>query len=553
MKWLIMSLFAIVSFSAHADRVAEVEDYYTERTSKFIQSRFPSQAFTVIVLVEAQRSQNKKEKAENLPYFDAVEKEHDVWNKAEVPLSTLISFVDKVSIKVELESAMEEKEVQILQAQLFDYLKLSTASDKIEIIKIPLRPSNQVKQEAPAPTNWWLWAGFAIALMSLFFAFMQWSVRSLIKGLSQPLADLNKSSQTLATHGFNSRESSPTTSSWSGTQNSSDSSYESRKMFKELFTETKILFENPTLELMEFLEEEGQRNPAAMSVVFAELDKESLKDLYAYGTGDWWYYALATPPQVSPAAIDVIFKIHKLKIKNELSTSVPMDADLKDFSIVLNRLNDEELAQVLKPSGYMPSSFVLQLLAKNKAMRICKNIYPGNWAQFVDPLSPKGKMNSQQMKELKKEALKVRPLREMKAVDAFFSEIEIEKYLDMASTWDEREYYKVLKEDSRTKKSRVPFFNLFEISKEAFGEILQEISLDEIALIYGDCEIKECARFYEQLTERQRFRLKEILNQKEKVPFADEAKRGVKNKVRLLLEQQQKANVVAQTEIQEAA
>ncbi len=529
----LLLLILTLPLSAMANRVSEVEDYYTERISKFLQSRFPHQPFTVIVIVDVDKVDAKKAKAENLPYFDIVEKEQDIWNKSDVPLSTLISYVDKVAIKVDLETDMDANELNSLHNQLFEYLKLSTSSDKIEVNKIKPKP---MLQAPGSSVSWWVYGAIGLISFLSLLSLLQWSVRSLVKGLSTPLSELGKATQNLSSPNLGAGLSPAETSlPMSGHRN--DSSYESRRMFKELFEENKDLFERPTIEVMEFLEEEGAHNPMALTSLFAEIKKDKLKEFFAYGTGQWWYRTLSTAPQITNDSLDVLFKLHKLKIKNQLTspTQTVVDAEMKDFAVILNRLNESQIESLLKPFPFQTAIPILHLLPKSKAMKVCKNLFPGSWAQFIDPNQPKGKISNQQVKQIQQKALELLPLRNTQSLEAFFSDIEIEKYLDVANTWDEREFYKALTDNSNIKKVRTPFYKLFDLTTEDFNSLLQQIPVHDLVYILPDCERAEGNRIFEQLTERQRFRLRELMKRAsaEKIPF--EKKIAVKNQIRHLI------------------
>ncbi len=518
---------------AFANRVSEVEDYYTERTSKFIQSRFPNQPFTVLAIVNIDKPESKKSQSENLPYFDVVDKEQDIWSKQDVPLSTLISYVDKVAIKVDLETEMEANELNALHNQLFEFLKLSTASDKIEIKKIPPKPI--VPGPIQEAVNWWKFIlGMVAAGLIGLFVLMQWSVRSLIKGLSTPISEIGKSTQSLASQNFSAATAPKTLAPSAGRH---DSSYEARRLYKEVFEETKDLFERPSIDLMDFLEEEGTQNPTAMTALFAEMKKEKLKELFAFGVGDWWFTALATAPQVSGDSLEVLHKLHRLKIKNQLlSTTSLMDAETKDFALILNRLNEEELETVFRDYPFQTSAPILHLLPVNKSVRVCKKLFPGNWAQFIEPQTTKAKISPTTIKQVQQKSLDIKPLRNAQSIDSFFNETEIEKYLDHANTWDEREFYKALSPQSPLHAKRTPFYKFFDLNQEQFNLVIQEIPVQELSFILPDCERVEGHKLFESLTDRQRFRLREIFAQQPKGNAILEQKTLAKRKVRSIMD-----------------
>lgn len=528
-----------------ANRVAEVEDYYSERVSKFIQSRFPNQAFTVMTLVDVAKPAKSESKSTSLPYLEIVDKETDIWSKADVPLSTLVSYVDKVSIKVDLENDLDANELNLLHTQLFEYLKLSSATDKIEIKKmiVPVKPQDKNKQ-----TNWWL-LGSAIAAASLFVLFMlvSWGIRSLVKGLSTPLSEIGKSAQHLANNPIANTTSFQEQKSLGTTAGRSDSSYESRRLFKEMFEENKEVFEKPSLEILDFLENEGRQNPASLTALFVEIKKDNLRDLFSFGTGDWWFEALAQPPQITDSSLDVLYRVHQLKIKNQFADGKKwvVDSDLKDFPLILNRLSENQLETILKGYSFSEVAPLLRCLPKSKGMKVCKSLFPGNWAQFLDIPSGKEKISSSMAKQIQTKALQLYPLRDVKSIETFFNQVEIERYLDNSNTWDEREFYKALAPDSSIKQKRQPFYALFDLPPEAFKALVESVSIQDWALVLRDCERQESSKIFDVLTERQRFALRELLKNSHPNKTNSELKALTKLRiVNLMIQQQNIKNTI---------
>src|SRR5690606_6222501 len=61
---------------------------------------------------------------------------------------------------------------------------------------------------------------------------------------------------------------------------------------KKQIADCKSLFAKPDGVMMKMIEDMGSKHARAMGAVFRELDSETVKSLFQYGTGSWWYTAI---------------------------------------------------------------------------------------------------------------------------------------------------------------------------------------------------------------------------------------------------------------------
>ncbi len=503
---------------AHASRITEIEDYFTERTSEFIKHRYPNRPYTVYVKAEADEestTRNKKIQSTQLPYMDSMEGQTDFWSRKDIPLSTLITYLDSVVIRVDIDANLSQNEINEIHNQMFEYLKLSNASDRIEIRKM-----DWISNSEAVERRMWIIGGIAapFVLMLVFFLLTSFGVRSLVKGLSGPITEIGKSTQNFAANALT-LASGRTDQSQKNISNSSDgsygpsndSNYELRKAFKELVSDNLNLFSQPTPDLIDFLEREGKSSPEAMGSILSMLDRDTLKNLFQFGYGDWWFDALAHHSGPTNEAISILNKVGFLKMRQQFNETSkrPIDARIKDLSLILNRLNSQELETVARQYNLKKILPIFSLLSKEKCMRACKQAYPGEWGSII--LDQNVSVPDFEIaQEIQKKALQIKPLRDEKMVENFFVNLDYQRYLDGAHTKDEKEFYRALPESSPLKK-RTPFYSIFESGPELLKEITADVALNDWALAMKDCERIDSIKIFDLLSERQRYFLRNMI------------------------------------------
>lgn len=517
-------LVVALSFSAQASRLPEIEEYYTEKVSEMLKMRFPSTPYTVFVQLDVgDKNKDFSRKKEikrggtqvvQLPYLEVDDEELTVWDRTDVPLSSLIGLLDKVLIRVQIDSEASDTDLKDLQENIAKQLKLDAAADSIEIAKVDFNSKERTKQKV------WMIVGFlltAAAIFAIFWYLSKWSVKQLVKGLSQPISEIGKSTKEFANNALNlAADMNQTASVASASMNAPEEDQfshgsnliEIRKSALELIERNKEMFENPDSKFMGFLEQQGSENPSQMGAILAELGQASVKTLYKYGWGDWWFTALASPAPLTPKAIKILSEIDRLRVRWHFSEekSAP---EFKEAGLAFTRLTDDQLLTVLKGTTLQEAEPILDLLPRAQALSAAKKLFPGQWAQLLENHKPLAGVKTDLIQKLKTKALEIQPLRKEVQIQSFFADLDLVKFLDAATPRDERDFYLVLPQDSKIKNERVPFFKVLEAPLAVKKLIGPEVNVKDWALALAGCESSDQKSMLDGFSERLQFIIKE--------------------------------------------
>lgn len=536
---LLMSLW--IGTSAFASVVPEIEDYYNKKTTDFIQTRFPQRPFTVFIKVDTGETKNVKrgelpdKKTKNLPYLD-VSEEGDFWSRTDLPLASFLPYLKTVVVKVEVDAQLTDAEFYKFKEDLFAYLKLSAATDKIEVTQMKWTAQNEF---LPRQYLYALALGIPLLLMLVFMFITRMSVQSLVRGLSEPLKNISKSTEAFAgqsaimSQGKKSFDSEMSRADFLGSDNE-------REKIADLLSKTKEHLSDANGKILSFFEKWGAKEPFAVGAILNEMNADVVKELFRWGTGDWWTAALTRPSQWNGTVLMILTEAHHEMRKQELlKQQWLMSADVKMLSMALSRLTAKEIGLVLKGKSLEAIEPLLDLLSHEVVINVCKYMYPGEWGKIID----KGKNGKKPLpealvKEVYKKALEMKALRDEADVSLLFLEADLVKYLNAAVTKDEREVYRTLPESSRLVKNRFPFFKVFESSTEVLKKLTVDVSLEDWALALADCDREEFEKVIPYFTERQKFMVKSMATEYKAKPEAYERKLQAK---RFIAEQTQNA------------
>jgi len=351
------------------------------------------------------------------------------------------------------------------------------------------------------------------------------SVQSLVRGLSEPLKNISKSTEAFAgqsavmSQGKKSFEAQASQMDFIGSDNE-------REKIADLFEKTKIYLNDVNGKNLSFFEKWGSKEPHAVGAIFNEMNAEVVKELFRWGTGHWWTQALTHPSQWNRKVLMILTEAHHEMRKQELlKQQALVSSDVKMLSMALARLSAKEIGMVLKGKSLESIEPILNLLPHEVVINVCKYMYPGEWGKIID----KGKSGQKTLaenlvKEVYKKALDVRALRDEADVSLLFLESDLVKYLNAASTKDEREVYRTLPESSGIVKNRFPFFKVFESSQEILKKLTSDVSLEDWALALGDCDREELEKVVQYFTERQKFLVKNMTSEFKTKPEAQDRK-----------------------------
>lgn len=536
-KFITIALLFLMAVPVQASRTPEIEQYYIDKVSSLLKTRFPETPFTVFVSVDTgDRNKEISRKKEirrgetssvQLPYLDVADEDVSIWDRTDVSLGTLIGLLDHVSIKVQIDSSVKESELKDLQLNIAKQLKLDANADSIEIARV-----DYTKAEKQSQKMWiliWTLLGFAL-FAGIFWYLSKLGVKQLVKGLAQPISEIGKSTQEFANSALNlaaDMAQPPTLGNGPVSVSNIESDHlshgsnliEIRKSALELIQRNQEMFKNPDARFLSFLEQQGLENPMQVGAILIELDQESIKTLYKYGSGDWWFVALASPASLTPSSIKILNEIDRLRLRwNFEDTNRANQKSNLEAGIILSRLNEKEMVSLLKDVSLEEAEPILHLLPRSQFLSVAKKTYPGQWAKFLD-----GKKQALTaikpglIEKLLKKAVEIKPLRKEEQIQSFFADLDLVKYLDIADPRDERDFYMALPADSKIKTDRVPFYSVFDASQDVKKMLSGEIHAKDWAIVLAGCESNDQRAMLESFPDRLKFLVKEEM---EKVDLA---------------------------------
>ncbi len=513
MKYLVLLISLLLVAPVHASRVIEIEDYYSNKVTDFIKSRYPRVAFSISVkaIVEEEvNNRNQKQDTLALPYMDGMEsKAIGFWEQKDIPLGTLISYVKSISVKVDIDRNFTLEEIQQFKSEMSEYLKLSDVYDRLEISQRQWQSPWSIENSG----NQIVLIMIGILLLAIvFFVVFQSGIRSLIKGLAQPLSEIGKSAENVANTASAVRPSSNNSQSGFAGSNSQHLDVQNSK---QIISEIKMMSSfigNPNPDLIRKIEKLGQEDPQAMGALLKEVEVEDLKSLVSWGRGEWWRQAITQPGSLSENSFRFFNEITTLSRKSQL---LPNNSEFDDFQKIIARLSIKEFGQLLEGASFEQAEPILRLTPQEVRVSVGKYLYPGQWAQLLKD-SGKGKKSvllADVKKKYSDKALKICPLIESELIEQYFEDAEMVSFLDHNSTKDEREVYRALDETSWIKQNRRPFYSILQEDKNILEKLVSETHLDQWALAFTCCDSDEQEQLLVLFTERQRFLLKNAKKQ----------------------------------------
>lgn len=529
MKKLMMLFISLVLISpVWASIVPEIEDYYNKKTSEFIQTRFPQRPYTAFVKVDTGDTRNIKRgeladrKSTSLPYLDVTQTGSDFWDRTDLPLASFLPYLKNVYIKVEVDAHITTEEFAKFKEDLFQHLKLNAATDRIEATKMSWSPQNEV---IPRNYIYGLAVGVPFLLILMFMVITRMSVQSLVRGLAEPLKNISKSTEAFAgqsaavSQGKKSFDSELSQKDFVGSDNE-------REQIMDLLEKTRPFFNDLDGKTLSFIERWGELHPSAMGAVLVEMNADVVKEQFRWGTGAWWTQALTQPGQWNKKMFMILTDAHHELRKSELlAQKNVVSSEEKMLSLALARLSPREIGIILKGKSLETVEPVLNLLPQSVVINVCKYMYPGEWGKIIDK-SRHGKkaLTEALRKDIYAKAIEIKELRDDSDVSLLFLEADLVKYLNVATTKDEREVYRTLPEKSNIVKKRQPLYRVFESSAETLKKLAADVSLEDWAAAIIDCDRDEVDKITSYFTDRQKFLVRSMSEQIKQLPDVAERK-----------------------------
>ncbi len=571
---LLIGLLALFAINASASRIIEIEEFYHAKVKEILETRFPKSPFSVYVTVDTGRQEpsrrdlqagNKKDST-RLPYWydDEGAEEKDIWDRTDVPLGNLIKQVRSIVIDVRVDSSLSDVELTELQNSISKQLKLDPGADRLEISRM-----NWSDQERYRTFSWV--GGFVLIsfliISGIFWLLAKVSISQLIKGLTKPIAEIGNSTKKFANSALNlasdmssqGREKRPDADGPGGGSGSSDlpmdlNLLEIRKNALELLDRNRNLFETPDADFLEFLERKGAADPVTMGSILAELDQNALKTLFRYGAGEWWYKAIAQPAPLKAQSLAMLGEIDRLRVRRQFQDAEANAPVLhREFGLVMNRLKPGEIVNVLMGLSVEEAQPIIDLLPRDQGLSVAKSMFPGQWAIFIDQQPDRTKISEKSLEDILRKALKLKPLRNEDEIKAFFRDLDLSQYLDVATPRDERDFYMVLPELSRIRVQRFPFFKVLEGEDKILKSLGAMFSPHEWSIALANCEQGDRRAVLEKLTDRLRFQVIENLRGMDETPPTEfEIRKVRRDIVKVFLDEEHRLAMVAANEAQNA-
>lgn len=512
---------------AHASRVTELEQYYIDRVTDILKTRFPEKPFTVFVAVDTGREESNRKQTRRtegtktqLPFLEMDQEQLEIWDRPDIPLGTLISELRAVDIDVKIDSSMTDSEIDELKTSLVKQLRLDDRSDKIQITRMTWTDIDKYKNIR------WIGGTIGLSLLlifGLFWFLARLSVGNLVRGLAKPLAELGQNTKAFAQealHLASDNGTSSKTPAFSGDSEKEEelslgnNILELRKAALQVLERNMAIFEKPDARLMELLERKGAEEPHVMGSILAELNEKALKALFKFGWGNWWFVALSQPGPLTGKSVQILSEIDKLRLRRQFLESEAAKTDeLREAGLALCRLNSFELAEVFKDTPIEKAEPVLNLLPKSNGLAVAKQIFPGQWALFVQSNRKSESLDENLVKYLVMQSYQIKALRDESEVGVFFADLDFANYLDSASPRDERDFYTVLPVNSRIAMERIPFFQVFDSATDVKRTLGPLLNVRDWALVLFNCDIQDRNSLMEQFSERLRFQINESIGE----------------------------------------
>lgn len=492
---IILAFLVLFGLSAMAQvpekhpRVSEVEEKLMDEASRYFSRRFPGEPFFVKVDVTPLRRTDKgSEKAESLPYFDAVSEEDlDEWDDPTMPVSFLRHRVTKVSIELSVPEKFTEEKIQMIKNEIQVYLKL-----------LPFRDDVRVERSLKATEAPFLPPYFYPAVIVIAVAF-------LVLGLVLRFAPAakTKGEAPVASAASPMPMSMPTSNS-SGNKAASRSStdvkgdvtfHDPLKLMDIISTKLKVIEASgtfPTLRDIMVMDE----SDALDSVVHLFPDQVQ-RDLFGFSPNNRWIDAFAEPRSVTHETLTVLDRLARVRAYSAA------DRQWETLLIQMWRLGEKSIP-FLRKISQDEAFYILHQLPKSISLSIAKKAFPGAWGRVLDHKLPKVLSNTELAKAWLKELTLLMPVSEWKVLESYRRDKELLNYLDSAPLEEERDVYGSLAEDSFVFQVRKPVFRAFDLPSDAFESFIAKFPLDQWALVVANSSRIYVKQIMDALDDRKR-------------------------------------------------
>lgn len=493
---LIASVFA-QDVPAKHPRVAEVEEKISSDVGIYFERLYPKVPFSVTVEAEPLRMKQTDSEQNNLPYFDYdSETNIDPWDDLSVPVSYLRNRLKKVAIVVHLPSDFDESKIESVKQDLLVYLKLAPFRDDIRIERKLTPVTHKI------PSHYYYIMGALLFSALVLGAMIKWSAGSVHKNAGS--STQGSASPIPSAQGVAQFSESPSRSygkrSLDPISLNEVTINDSMKLWDSAQSRIKTIIESgtfPTYSDLNLLHALAEKNPSKLGAILYELPAGSQKNVLKFGKGEIWLEAVSNPGKLDNQCLDILDKMGRKR--SYLAASGETEA------LLIQVWRMDKTAEVFLKSMPQEHSFaILDSLPKSLALPLARKLYPGGWAKLLDRKQISSLPDPDLILNYLERSQDFTPFLNEVMVEQYKKDSEILSYLNAVSIQDEKEVYEVLAEDSFVKKIRKPFFPVFELPAEKFGELVKEIPLETWALVTANSQRSFIKQVLESLDDKRK-------------------------------------------------
>ena len=496
----------ILSQQANHPRVEEVESYITDKAFYFLRGRFPEMPLLVTVEIEPLRRQIKTQSrgAEELPFGILGDIETvDEWDDKTSTIFELLDRIRSANVNIKLSNQVTDEEINILRNDLFIYLSLIPARDKINFSRQDWKNTNRMQILAAVAS-----AAIIILLMGLFLI-----IRVSINQLSLALKPKNNSSN----ENINQIQATPKISQFqdqselklhneiNGNLDESNrfdqriAMREDMRLIIRRLNKQKVF---PTLSDMRTFTDLAKNDPGNFGAIMLEFPKTEQEILFSKSPENIWLESFASAGFINIKCYHILENISRFN-RDDLN---PLH---QEALIAAWRLGDDivRLIRNLDKKDALP---LLTNLPLDLSIKAAKKVFPGSWAFLLESDNDNKVLEAEStLKEIIDKAYEISPPNKFDAIEKYQSEKNLISYIRKVDPSTEAEIYAVLSQNSTIRKIRPPFSGAFDLDANDFKALYQSFSIYDwaTALLDSPHEI--------------RTKIKSLMNEKEQFLLSD--------------------------------
>lgn len=485
-------------------RVVELEDSLKNNASEYIKSRFPNAPFMVQIRVDPLRRDSSfsrdgsAEGEKELPYYSTeVEDEiRDEWDNPQYPLNGLLNRVKRIKVDISVPGQLRESEVSELKDGIFHVLHLTPARDEVEVSRRDWK------------LNEFPWMTIYIAL-GVLFAFLvglllinRQSTNRLANALQNIKLDSSQNSRGTAPAPFRSNEMES-----SAKTKSQELKFNDPIRMKELARKhIDFLMQGDFPNHLDLytLDQLGKNNPEKLGAILVEFSADVQKRVFAYSKDFFWVQALNKPGFLDFECLETLQTLSQ-------NLRIPDSNDWSKTVLVVWRLGFQ-LSDFVKRNLSKEEAFaLLASMPKGTAISTARKVFPGSWAEILDPGFKTAKPSKERQDQIYKQAVQLVPLSDLNVVARYREEIELLNFLKLVDPAEERDIYGAAPSASIIHSQRPPFFPIFDLPEEDMKHFVSHVPFEMWAQALFNVPKSERAKVDVHFSEKQKYLLIERL------------------------------------------